>query len=126
MIHHTQCAQRAFTSPLGAGRVTSAGVQQVYSVLQAATGSLGGNGNSGAIYGELTQASMQRVVDLLKVHLTDLRQFSGILYCLCNVRIHNAYASLHISNCSCATGMYACRCTCSYAVGMYACKYTYV
>jgi hypothetical protein len=63
----THNVQRAFTSPLGAGRVTSAGVQQVYSVLQAATGSLGGNGNSGAIYGELTQNSMQRVVDLLKV-----------------------------------------------------------
>jgi hypothetical protein len=73
MIRHTQCAaQRAFTSPLGAGRVTSAGVQQVYSVLQAATGSLGGNGNSGAIYGELTQASMQRVVDLLKVHFDNI------------------------------------------------------
>ena len=32
------------------------------------TGSLGGNGSGGAIYGEQTQASMQKVVDLMVTH----------------------------------------------------------
>jgi hypothetical protein len=32
------------------------------------TGNIGGNGHGGAIYGELTIGSMQRMVDLMKIH----------------------------------------------------------
>jgi hypothetical protein len=37
----------------------------MYKVVHKCTGSLGGNGSGGAIYGELTQSSMQRVINLM-------------------------------------------------------------
>jgi hypothetical protein len=40
-------------------------VKQVYKVIHKATGVLGGNGYNGAIYGELTVGSMQKVIDFL-------------------------------------------------------------
>lgn len=40
-------------------------VKQVYKVIHKATGVLGGNGYNGAIYGELTIGSMQKVIDFL-------------------------------------------------------------
>ncbi|KAG5176613.1 hypothetical protein JKP88DRAFT_249384, partial [Tribonema minus] len=54
-----------FGSPLTPHRSDPA-VARIYSVIKATTGSLGGNGEGGPIYGELTQASMQRVIDVLK------------------------------------------------------------
>lgn len=42
------------------------GVDEVYRVIHNTTGQLGGNGSNGAIYGELTAGSMQKVVDVLK------------------------------------------------------------
>lgn len=45
--------------------VCSPEVQSMYKVVHRCTGSLGGNGAGGAIYGELTQSSMQRVIDLM-------------------------------------------------------------
>ncbi|TDH65690.1 hypothetical protein CCR75_006894 [Bremia lactucae] len=41
-------------------------VTEVYKAIRKKTGSLGGNAAGGAIYGEITQASFQRVVDYLK------------------------------------------------------------
>lgn len=41
-------------------------VQEVYSIIRKKTGTLGGNGYNGAIYGELTVGSMQKVVNILK------------------------------------------------------------
>ncbi|KAI9914761.1 hypothetical protein PsorP6_008232 [Peronosclerospora sorghi] len=41
-------------------------VSEVYKTIRKQTGSLGGNAAGGAIYGEITQASFQRVVDYLK------------------------------------------------------------
>ncbi|CAI5716874.1 unnamed protein product [Hyaloperonospora brassicae] len=41
-------------------------VAEVYKAIRKQTGSLGGNAAGGAIYGEITQASFQRVVDYLK------------------------------------------------------------
>ncbi|OWZ24624.1 hypothetical protein PHMEG_000305 [Phytophthora megakarya] len=41
-------------------------VSEVYKAIRKQTGSLGGNAAGGAIYGEITQASFQRVVDYLK------------------------------------------------------------
>jgi len=41
-------------------------VNRLYSVIQGATGSLGGNGYNGPIYGELTRVSMQRIIAALK------------------------------------------------------------
>ncbi|CAH0475805.1 unnamed protein product [Peronospora belbahrii] len=43
-------------------------VSEVYKAIRKQTGSLGGNASGGAIYGEITQASFQRVVDYLKEH----------------------------------------------------------
>ena len=43
-------------------------VKKVYSLVNKRTGSLGGNGAGGAIYGELTSGSMQKMVDLMKIH----------------------------------------------------------
>ncbi len=42
--------------------------RRVYSIVSKMTGSIGGNGHGGAIYGELTAVSMQKMVDLMKVH----------------------------------------------------------
>ena len=39
---------------------------EMYSLIQRVTGSIGGNGSGGAIYGELTSGSFQKVVDVLK------------------------------------------------------------
>ena len=38
---------------------------QIYKIIGKSTGSLGGNGHTGPIYGELTVGSMQRIVDVL-------------------------------------------------------------
>ncbi|CAM9869107.1 unnamed protein product, partial [Heterosigma akashiwo] len=43
-------------------------VKRVYKIINKCTGSLGGNGCFGAIYGEATMGGMQRIVDLLKQH----------------------------------------------------------
>lgn len=40
-------------------------VEKVYKLIRNATGQLGGNGTTGAIYGELTMGSMQKVINLL-------------------------------------------------------------
>eukprot|EP01041_Mallomonas_annulata_P012339 gene12339-25963_t len=40
-------------------------VQKAYKIVQKSTGALGGNGYDGAIYGELTMHSMQKIIDFL-------------------------------------------------------------
>jgi len=42
--------------------------RKVYSLVSRMTGKIGGNGNGGAIYGELTIGSMQKIIDLMKKH----------------------------------------------------------
>ncbi|KAH7474583.1 uncharacterized protein KRP23_8711 [Phytophthora ramorum] len=49
-------------------KFTELEVSDVYKAIRKQTGSLGGNAAGGAIYGEITQASFQRVVDYLKEH----------------------------------------------------------
>lgn len=46
----------------------SPSVKNAYSIVRRCTGSLGGNGSGGAIYGELTTGSMQKVVDAMIQH----------------------------------------------------------
>jgi hypothetical protein len=41
-------------------------VEQVYKLVHKATGALGGNGYTGAIYGELSVRALQRVINILK------------------------------------------------------------
>ena len=41
---------------------------ELYSLVQKSTGCLGGNGAGGAIYGEVTRHSFQRIVDTMKLH----------------------------------------------------------
>ena len=43
-------------------------VRQVYCIVRKLTGSIGGNGSSGPIYGELTMGSMQKVVNAMVEH----------------------------------------------------------
>ena len=43
-------------------------VKQVYSIVRKLTGSIGGNGSFGPIYGELTMGSMQKIINLMKEH----------------------------------------------------------
>jgi Histone methylation protein DOT1 len=45
-----------------------ANVRQVYSLVRKMTGSIGGNGSFGPIYGELTMGSMQKMINLCKEH----------------------------------------------------------
>ena len=42
--------------------------RRVYAIVNKMTGTLGGNGHGGAIYGELTIGSMQKMIDLMKDH----------------------------------------------------------
>lgn len=48
--------------------VVSPSVKKIYHIVNKMTGSIGGNGSGGAIYGELTVGSMQKMVDLMKQH----------------------------------------------------------
>ncbi|KAL9180130.1 hypothetical protein ACHAXT_008100 [Thalassiosira profunda] len=43
-------------------------VQRVYDIVRKHTGSIGGNGSGGAIYGELTSGSMQKMTNLMIEH----------------------------------------------------------
>jgi len=43
-------------------------VKQVYGIVKKLTGSIGGNGSHGPIYGELTMGSMQKMVNVMKEH----------------------------------------------------------
>ena len=43
-------------------------VKTLYGIISKATGSIGGNADGGAIYGELTVSSMQRIINILKTH----------------------------------------------------------
>jgi len=43
-------------------------VRKVYTIVNKMSGSLGGNGAGGAIYGELTIGSMQKMINLMKEH----------------------------------------------------------
>jgi len=43
-------------------------VKLIYKLVRKITGNIGGNGSSGAIYGELTVGSMQKMVNLMKEH----------------------------------------------------------
>ena len=43
-------------------------VKTVYSIVRATTGSIGGNADGGAIYGETTAFSLQKIIELMKVH----------------------------------------------------------
>jgi len=53
-------------------------VAHVYKVINKATGELGGNADGGAIYGEMTMTSFQKVIDALKAN-ADLCETSKIL-----------------------------------------------
>jgi len=48
--------------------VTPTHVHQVYRIIKNLTGSIGGNGHVGPIYGELTMGSMQKMVNLMIEH----------------------------------------------------------
>jgi hypothetical protein len=55
-------------------------VEKVYKVIRNATGQLGGNGTTGAIYGELTMGSMQKVINLMvdKFGMDDQSRFIDV------------------------------------------------
>jgi hypothetical protein len=47
-------------------RIVPENVKQVYGIVRKLTGSIGGNGSHGPIYGELTMGSMQKMVNVMK------------------------------------------------------------
>lgn len=53
-------------------------VRTVYGIVRKLTGSIGGNGSHGPIYGELTMGSMQKMINLMKEH-TGLDQTSRFI-----------------------------------------------
>jgi Histone methylation protein DOT1 len=53
-------------------------VRHVYSIIKKLTGSIGGNGSFGPIYGELTMGSMQKMIGLMKEH-TELNTTSRFI-----------------------------------------------
>lgn len=67
-------------------------VQSVYSIIQKYTGSIGGNGNGGGIYGELTAGSMQKMINLMVEH-TGLSSDSRFIDVGCGL----AKPSLHVA-----------------------------
>ena len=60
--------------------VISPKVELAYKIVRKSTGALGGNGTTGAIYGELTVGSMQRIMDYLKENcsLTENSRFIDV------------------------------------------------
>ena len=53
-------------------------VEQAYRLIRQSTGALGGNGQTGAIYGELTMASMQKVINVL-INKCDMNEQSRFI-----------------------------------------------
>jgi len=67
-------------------------VKSVYRTINRFTGSIGGNGSGGAIYGELSIGSMQKVVNLLKVH-TNLSSSSRFIDVGCGLGKPNIHVA---------------------------------
>ena len=67
-------------------------VRSVYRTINRYTGSIGGNGSGGAIYGELSIGSMQKVVNLLKVH-TNLSSSSRFIDVGCGLGKPNIHVA---------------------------------
>ena len=64
-LHLDLKSQSPGSPPLASKVIINKRVDMVYKLINKMTGSLGGNGYNGAIYGELTMHSMQKVVDIL-------------------------------------------------------------
>ena len=69
-------------------------VQRVYHIVHKHSGSLGGNGHGGAIYGELTTGSMQKMTNLMIEH-TGLSKSSRFIDVGCGLGKPN----LHVAQC---------------------------
>lgn len=65
---------------------------ELYSLVQKSTGCLGGNGAGGAIYGEVTRHSFQRIVDTMKLHTG--QSFVGQLELAMAKKVHVLLACL--------------------------------
>jgi Histone methylation protein DOT1 len=70
-----------------------ANVRQVYSLVRKMTGSIGGNGSFGPIYGELTMGSMQKMINLCKEHaeLDETSRFLDVGSGIGKPNLHVAY-----------------------------------
>jgi len=78
--------------PFGSRVETAPHVRSVYRTIARFTGSIGGNGSGGAIYGELSIGSMQKVVNLLKVH-TNLSSSSRFIDVGCGLGKPNIHVA---------------------------------
>jgi len=65
-------------------------VKKIYHIVNKMTGNLGGNGSGGAIYGELTSGSMQKMVNLMKEH-TDFSSKSRFIDVGCGLSKPNLH-----------------------------------
>ena len=66
--------------------------RKMYSLVNKMTGKLGGNGHGGAIYGELTIGSMQKMIDLMKKY-TDLNSTSRFIDVGCGLGKPNIHVA---------------------------------
>lgn len=66
--------------------------KNVYKIVQKMTGKIGGNGHGGAIYGELTLGSMQKMVELMKKY-TDFNKGSRFIDVGCGLGKPNLHVA---------------------------------
>ena len=67
-------------------------VKRVYEIVNKHTGSIGGNGHGGAIYGELTVGSMQKMTNLM-IEYTDLSKDSRFIDVGCGLGKPNLHVA---------------------------------
>lgn len=67
-------------------------VKRAYQIINKMTGKIGGNGHGGAIYGELTVGSMQKMINLMKEH-TDFNAKSRFIDVGCGLGKPNIHVA---------------------------------
>ena len=87
-------AQKEKKSPFGNKSAIKVpkNVRRVYEIVNKHTGSIGGNGHGGAIYGELTVGSMQKMTNLM-IEYTDLSKDSRFIDVGCGLGKPNMHVA---------------------------------
>lgn len=89
-----EAAASSSTGKFGQAITTNPSVRRAYRVMNRRTGSIGGNGHGGAIYGEITEGSMQKIIELMMVH-TKLGPSSRFLDVGCGLGKPNVHVALY-------------------------------
>mmetsp|Transcript_14408 Transcript_14408/g.42235 ORF Transcript_14408/g.42235 Transcript_14408/m.42235 type:complete len:436 (-) Transcript_14408:294-1601(-) len=84
---------RSSAGRFGHAITTLPSVRRAYGAMHRRTGSIGGNGHGGAIYGEITEGSMQKVIEVMKAH-TNLGRSSRFIDVGCGLGKPNVHVAL--------------------------------